>query len=252
LGLIFRGVYPAFSSLFVYNLAIKLPIILANIGLAYLVTDILKKLGAEATIIRKAWIILLLSPLLLYFATAWGQFDSIVALLALLSLVFLNDGKANRSAISLALAVSFKPIAIPILPVVLIYLMGKSLRQAISYSISFFASLILFCVVPFILFGWDPTPILNGWNFHFTTGGGMSFMTFFELLKDTYQLPGQWWLIGLVWIPALGIGIIALRHGVDGFIDLLKKSTGMIMIFFLTRTWLSEPNIILILPLIVI
>jgi hypothetical protein len=252
LGLLFRSVYPAIPNLLVYNLAIKIPIILANIGLAYLVADILKNLGAEAAIIRRAWIFMLLSPFLLYFATAWGQFDSIVALLALLSLVLLHNGKANRSAILLALAISLKPIAIPILPVVLIYQMGKSLRQAIIYSIVFLAGITLFCVVPFIIFGWDPTPILKGWNYHFTIGGGMSFMTFLELLKDSYQLPGQWWLIGLIWIPALGIGIYALRHGIDGFKDLLKKSTGMLLIFFLTRTWLSEPNIILILPFVLI
>jgi len=252
MGFLFRSVYPVFPNLFVYNLAIKIPIILANIGLAYLVADILKNLGAEAAVIRRAWIFMLLNPFILYFATAWGQFDSLVALFALLSLVLVHKGKANRSAIALALSISLKPIAIPILPVVLIYQMGKSLRQAFNYLIVFIAGIILFCVVPFILFGWDPTPIFKGWNFHFTIGGGMSFMTFLELLKDSYQLPGLWWLIGLIWIPALGIGIYALRHGIDGFKDLMKKSTGMIMIFFLTRTWLSEPNIMLILPFVLI
>ena len=252
LGFIFRSVYPAIPNLITYNLAIKIPIILANIGLAYLVADILKNLGAETVVIRRAWIFMLLSPFLLYFATAWGQFDSIVALLTLLSLVFLDSGKVNRSAILLALAIAFKPIAIPILPVVLIYQMGKSPRHTINYLIVFFTSAILFCVAPFIMFGWDPTPIFNGWNYHFTIGGGMSFMTFLELLKDSYQIPGQWWLIGLAWIPAMGIGIYALRHGINGFTDLLRKSAGMIMVFFLTRTWLSEPNIILILPFILI
>ena len=43
-----------------------------------------------------------------------------------------------------------------------------------------------------------------------------------------------------------------MRHGITGFMDLLRKSTGMILIFFLTRTWLSEPNIILILPFVLI
>lgn len=252
LGLIFRTVYLVFPNLLIYNLAIKVPIILANIGLAYLVAEILKNLGAEAVVIRRAWIFMLLSPFLLYFATAWGQFDSIVALLALLSLVLLDSGKVYRSAILLALAISLKPIALPLIPVVLIYQMGKSARSAITYLIAFFTSVILFCVAPFIIFGWDPTPIFKGWNYHFTIGGGMSFLTFLELLKDSYQLQGQWWLIGLAWIPALGIGIYALRHGIHGFTDLLRKSTGMIMIFFLTRTWLSEPNIILILPFVLI
>ena len=77
-------------------------------------------------------------------------------------------------------------------------------------------------------------------------------MTFFELWNDSYQLPGLWWLLGLAWIPALGIGILALKPGISGFVDLLKKSTALILVFFLTRTWLSEPNVILILPFVVI
>jgi hypothetical protein len=42
-----------------------------------------------------------------------------------------------------------------------------------------------------------------------------------------------------------------MRRGISGFTDLIKKSLGMILIF-ISRTWLSEPNIILILPLAVI
>ena len=252
LGLLYRISYALVPNLLVYNLAIKIPIILANICLAYLVADILKNFGAEAAIIRRAWIFMLLNPFVLYFATAWGQFDSIVALLALLSLVLLQTGKVNRSAILLALAISLKPIAVPIFPVTFIYLLGRSSRTTITYSVVFLFCVILFCIAPFILFGWDATPIRAGWNAHFSISGGMSFMTFFELLKGTYQMPGQWWLLGLAWIPALGMGIYAMRHGIQGFTDLLKKCTGMILIFFLTRTWLSEPNILLILPFVLI
>jgi hypothetical protein len=131
----------------------------------------------------------------------------------------------------------------------MLYLAGKSLRQAFFYSLWFAASLILFCALPFLLLDWDPTPILRGWNAHFSIGGAMSFMTFFELLKDTYQLPGRWWLLGLAWIPAMGIALFTIRHGITGFRDLLRKSLGMILVFYLTRTWLSEPNILMILPL---
>lgn len=252
LGFLYRMVYAVIPNLLVYNLAIKIPIILANIALAFLVADILKNLGAESALIRRAWIFMLLSPLLLYFASAWGQFDSIVALLSLSSLVLLDAGKLKSSALLLALAISFKPIALPILPVALVYLVGKSARQTINYLVIFCASVILFCLVPFIVFGWDPTPIIHGWNAHFTVGGGMSYMSFFELLRGSYQLPGQWWLLGLLWVPALGIAILALRPRITGFVDLLKKSTALILVFYLTRTWLSEPNVVLLLPFVLI
>ena len=249
LGLIYRSVYALLPNLMIYNLAIKIPVIAANIFLAYLVADILKHLGAEARVIRRAWIFMLLCPFIFYFGPAWGQFNSIVAVLSLFSLVRLEMGKLPSSAILLALAMAFKPIALPLFPVAVLYLAGKSTRQAFLYSFWFAASLILFCTLPFLVWGWDPTPILRGWNAHFTVGGALSFMTFFELVKDTYQLPGSWWLLGLAWIPALGIAVYTLRHGIFGFTDLLRKSLGMILVFYLTRTWLSEPNILLILTL---
>lgn len=252
LGLLYRSVFTTIPNFFVYNLAIKIPVITANICLAYLVADLLKNLGREAAIVRRAWIFMLLNPSVLYFTSAWGQFDSIVALLSLASLVLLHAGKPKSSALLLALAISLKPTALPIFPVALVFLLRKSPRQSLTFSVVFISSAILFCVAPFIIFGWDPAPIIRGWNAHFTVGGGMSFITFYELLKDTYLLPGQWWLLGLVWIPALGVGLAWMSRGTVGFGYLLRNSAGMIMIFFLTRTWLSEPNIILILPFVLI
>jgi len=249
LGLIYRSAYALLPNLLVYNLAIKLPVIAANVCLAYLVRNILKNLGAQAGAVRRAWIFMLLCPFILYFGPAWGQFDAIIVLLSLLSLVLLDRGRLPVSAILLALGMAFKPIALPLFPIAVLYLAGRSVRQVLHYSSWFAASLILFCTLPFLLLGWDPTPILQGWNAHFTVGGAMSFMTFFELLKDTYQLPGGWWLLGLAWIPALAIALYTIRDGILDFVDLLRKSLGMILVFYLTRTWLSEPNILLIIPL---
>lgn len=268
LGVIYRCVYAVFHNLVVYNLAIKIPVIAANIGLAYLVVDVLKKLGVDSKVSRRAWVFLLLNPFLLYFGSAWGQFDALVACLSLGSIILLYDGRYNWSAVLLALAISFKPIALPLLPVVLIFLDGKSRWQAVRYLGLFILSVLLFCIAPFILFHWDPSPIIKGWNAHFMVGGGMSFMTFFELLKDAYQLPGLWWLLGLAWIPALGVGIYVListqklaqkstqelANKLDerDLTNLITMSTALIFIFFLTRAWLSEPNVTLLIPFVVI
>lgn len=252
LGTIYRSLSVLTPNLVVYNLVIKLPVIAANICLAYLVAVLLKARMVDSATIRKAWIFMLFSPLVLYFGPAWGQFDAIVALLSLLSLVCLYRDKLPGAAILLALAIAFKPTALPLFFVAIFYLRGKSLRQTLFYALWFSVFLILFCVFPFLVLGWDITPIIRGWNAHFTVAGGMSFMTFFELLKDTYALPGDWWLLGLVWIPALGLAIYPLRHAIFGLTDLIRKSLGLILVFYLTRTWLSEPNIILVLPLAVI
>ena len=252
LGLMYLVAYRNIPNFLLYNLAVKLPVITANICLAYLVAHVLERSGVQAKTSRRAWIFMLFNPFLLCTSSAWGQFDSIVALLSLLSLFLLSKGKTTGPAILLALAVSFKPIALPVIPVVMIYLVGRSVKRAVQYSIVFIVSMGLFCVGPFALFGWSPAVILQHWNFHFTVGGGLSFMTFLETLKHSYQLTGVWWIMGWVWVPALGIATYALKSGINGFNDLLKKSLALILVFFLCRAWLSEPNIILILPLVLI
>ena len=268
LGLIYRSSFTLLPNLAFYNLALKIPIIAANGCLAYLAAKILRDLGAEAAVCRRAWVFLLFNPLLLYISAAWGQFDSVVALLALLSLVSLYNGKAGTSAILLALAAALKPTALPLLIVAFVYLAGPfktfiarsayshgknvAFSSAIRYLGVFATSALLLCIAPFFIFRWSADPILRGWNAHFAVGGGMSFMTFFELWRDSYQLPGSWWLLGLIWIPALGIATLALRDGIPDTLDLLKKSTALLLVFFLTRAWLSEPNIVLVLPLVLI
>ena len=82
LGLLYRVSYALVANELVYNLAIKMPIIAATIGLAYLVAALLQNLGAKPAVARAAWVFLLLNPALLYFGAAWGQIDVIVALLS--------------------------------------------------------------------------------------------------------------------------------------------------------------------------
>ena len=77
-------------------------------------------------------------------------------------------------------------------------------------------------------------------------------MTFLENLNHSYQLTGGWWWVGWLWVPALGIATWALKPGITGSMDLFKKSLALMLVFYLCRSWLSEPNINLILPLVLI
>jgi hypothetical protein len=252
LGGLYRATYALVPNLLVYNLAIKLPIIAANVGLAYQVAGLLKRLGAAAPIVRRAWMFMLFNPFLIYFTSAWGQFDSVVALLALEAMLQLYDRKLIRSALLLTLAIALKPTPWPLLPLALMTLFRSSIRQTVLYTVIAGVALLVFCTAPFLALGWNPAPILQNWNAHFTVGGGLSFMTFYELVQDRYQLPGNWWLLGLAWLPALGLGLLAFRGGKPSPTVLLNQSLGLMLIFFLTRTWLSEPNIALLLPWVVI
>jgi hypothetical protein len=251
LGVLYRGTYAVWHELIVYNLALKLPVIAANIGLAYLVAAVLDNLGATREVARRAWVLLLLNPLLLYAGAAWGQIDAIVAVLTLAALVLLYSRHPAASAVVLALAVCFKPIGAPVLLVALVYLAGRSARRAASYAAVFAAGALTFYVAPFLIFAWDASP-LRQLNAHFVMSGTLSLMTVVRLWRDPLLLQGHWWLLGLAWIPALAVAVVALRRGVGGFADLVGKSTALILVFYLTRTWLAEPNVVLLLPLVLI
>lgn len=252
LGVIYLVSYNLVHNLLIYNLAIKLPIIIANIALAYLVRNILNEQAVNAGIARKAWIFLLLNPFLLYFNTAWGQFDSLVALLTLVALVVLDKQHWMKSSILLALAISLKPTPVPVVLAVMVFLWGRPWSRLVSYLLVLIAGLFLLCIAPFFILNWDASPILQGWNAQFTVSGGMSLTTLYELLTNTYVLPGDWWLLGIVWLPAILIAAIFLAKGNHGLISLLKHSLVLILIFYLTRTWLSEQNLTLILPFVLI
>ncbi len=252
LGLIYLLSYALIHNLLIYNLAIKLPIIIANLCLAYLVRGVINERTTNTSIGRKAWIFLLFNPFLLYATTAWGQFDSLVAVVTLTALLLLDKQRSFVSSILLALAISLKPTPMPVILAVVVYLWGTPWQRLIRYLVTFSLSMLLFCVLPFLLLQWDASPILHGWNAQFSVSGGMSLTTLYELFKDTYALPGYWWLLGFVWLPAILMGTVFIRRGRIGLVDLLKNSLALILIFFLTRTWLSEQNLILILPLVLI
>jgi hypothetical protein len=253
LGLIYRAVYAVAPSLLVYNLAIKIPVIAANIGLAYLVGAILRDRGASAAVSRKAWTFLLLNPLLLYVGAAWGEIDAIVALLALAALALLCARRYDWSAILLALAVCVKPTALPLLPAAFVFLAARSLPRAVRYVALGVGGVMLFYVAPFFVLGWSRAPFTQRLNAHFVQQGTMSYMTVVRLFRDPLQMQGRWWLLGLLWIPALAAGVVvALRRGDGGLEDLLAKGVALTLIVFLTRTWLAETNVVLIVPLVLI
>jgi Gpi18-like mannosyltransferase len=252
LGLIYLVSFKIIPNLFVYNLAIKIPIIAANITLVFLVEKILRRLNSSPKSIRIAQIFLLFNPFLLLTTSAWGQIEPIVVLLVISSYLLLDAKKYILSAFLLGIAISFKPVALPLLPVVFLYLTHDSLSVFLRFLITNILTILGLCVTPFLIFGWDPTIIFQHWNAQFSMNGGLSWVTALLPLNLAGISLSFGWVIGFLWMPALGIATWFLRNRVLDFVSLLRISVGMVLLFFVTRTWLSEPNLNLILPLIVI
>ena len=250
-GLLYRGTYAVVPNLLLYNMALKLPVIAATVGLAYLVAATLRRQGAEAAVVRRAWVFLLLNPFILYAGAAWGQIDVIVTLLAVAALVLVYAGRWASSAALLALAVCVKPTPLPILLAVLAWLAARSPRHALRYGAVSLACALVLVVLPFVALGWSAEPIFQRPNAHFLMNGAMSYTTVVALIRDPLVLSGHWWLLSLLWAPALAVGVVLLRHD-GGFETLVSTSAALVLIFLLTRTWLAEPNVVLVLPLVLI
>lgn len=280
-GLVYAGLHAVSGSFLLYNLALKLPVIAADVGLAYLAAAMLRRRGASSAVCRWAWTFLLFNPFLLYVGAAWGEIDAIVALLALAALWVLGSGPLERStgralegsgapagrrrlesliaplgrwrlegsALLLALAVCVKPTALPLLAAAVLWLAGGSFLRAARYAAVCLAGVALFYPGPFFAFGWSRAPFTERLNAHLVLKGSLSFMTVVRLAREPWLMQGHWWLLGLLWLPALGIAVLLAGRGDGGFEDLLAKGTAFVLVVFLTRSWLAEPDVVLILPL---
>ena len=89
------------------------------------------------------------------------------------------------------------------------------------------------------------------WPGRFTKmSGGMTLFSLVEVIQNTAVLPAGLEFLGYIWIPALLIAYYLIyRNPPKSFIEVAKAAVGLMLVFFLTRSWISEPNINVILPL---
>ncbi|HEX9261175.1 MAG TPA: glycosyltransferase 87 family protein, partial [Candidatus Bathyarchaeia archaeon] len=253
LGLTFRLSYLVVPDLFAYNFAIKIPIIAANICLAFLVRRFIIESDGTEKKARFAFLFLLFNPFTLLTTSAWGQIDSVAVLLCVASLYLLGKGRNRWSAITLALAFSVKPIVLPLLGLPIFFQTPKNWRRSLEYLAILGSIIFIIVILPFLFSGWQ-IPLAPGeWNSHFVTAGGLSLFGISELVNETQVLPQSLEILGFLWVPALLIGYYGVhRKPLASNIELVSKGIILSLIFFLTRSWLSEPNINLVLALILI
>ncbi len=254
LGLIYRTSFAVTQNIFVYNFALKIPVIAANICLALLVKSVLSEIQTSKKKTETAFLIMLFNPLLLLTSVAWGEFDSLIAVLSLASLYLFSKGKVVACGFLLGLAVALKPIALPLSPLPLLYSApALTVRRKILYLLVFVTSLLSLYFGPFFIAAWNIPLSPNEWNAQTQMAGGMTFFSAVEPLSGQSKLPSTISFLGYLWIPItlLGCYLIYRRHP-GSFIDLAKMGAVLMLFFFLSRTWVSEPNIDVILPLVLL
>ena len=250
LGLLFRLSFAIVPNVFLYNFAIKIPVIIGNFALAYLVKSIIIKYYADEKKARRAWLFILFNPFILLTTVAWGEFDTVVAVLCLASLYFLSIGKTKESALALALGVVIKPISLPLIGLPFLLPTPALQKKKTQYLLVFVAVIFLLYLVPFFANGWA-IPFGGGKaDAQFEKFGGLSLFNVNELFRTSVDIPLNLQFFGFLWVPAVLVGYyLVYRSKPVCFDDMIQKVVAVMLIFFLTRSWVSEPNINLIIPL---
>ncbi len=178
-----------------YDFLLKLPAILCDIGLILFCAKAAEKLESRLTIP----LLMALSPALIMTSSVWGQVDSVLALLILLSFSCGVSGKLPLSVVFFTLAALVKPQALMFAPLIMVLfafqkepmfsLPFKSHTAVIicNYILTVLFSCSIFYLLSVPFFGWNPIPGLiekyyntlssypyatvNALNLNFLSGG---------------------------------------------------------------------------------
>ena len=253
LGAVYRLTYNLTPNIFLYNFAIKIPVIVSNIALAYATKTVMQRLNMPPKKAQFAWLFLLFNPFMLLTTTAWGEVDGIIALLSVVSLYLLSKGKIIKSSILLSLSIVLKPISLPLTGLPLLFSKSKNLRKNAFYILTLIAFVVALWLLPFNLFGWIEPSSPTNLTSYFRMAGGISLFNIVELFQKAATLPSALWFLGYLWVPALLAGFYFVYRNPPKTMEKLAESAVLFMfIFFLTRSWTSEPNINVVLPFLMI
>lgn len=136
-----------------FYLLLKLPAIFAELFLGILLfNEVKKRVSNFCALIASTFV--LLNPVLIFNSTIWGQVDSILALLLYLTIHYLTTRRFVISSIFLGLSLLFKPQAITLFPLFLLFIIKEfSLKNLLKLLIPFSACVLL---LSFPFFTKDP------------------------------------------------------------------------------------------------
>jgi hypothetical protein len=251
LALSYLASYNMIPNLILYNVAIKVPIVIGNILLASLVGKMI--LGATSSAVKSedATRFMLFNPFVIYTTAIWGQFDTVSVLLMLFAIFELTQNRPRLSALALGGAIALKLIPVVLLPL-LIFCERKreNWLRAFEYF-AFVAVVVGFSFFPFLI-GWSAKPIIDNWNIHFVRIGAFSSMNVL-LLFGIGRSANELSFLGFLSLPSLVlVYFLLIRKGAIGSTNLLLPALAVMLGFSLTRSWVSEQNLNFVVPLVLL
>lgn len=251
LALAYLVSYNLFPSVILYNIAIKVPIVVGNILLALLTGRMVLFETSNSTLSNNATCFMLFNPYVIYTTAIWGQFDTLSVLLMMFAILALIQGKWRLSAVALGGAIALKLVPVVLLPLLIFYARRREgWFRAFEYS-AYVAGVVGFSFFPF-LFGWSARPIIDNWNVHFARIGAFSPMNLLIPLGITAPT-NELSFLGWLWVPSLALVYYMLfAKTTTKPSDLALSALSVMLGFFLSRSWVSEPNLNFALPLVLL
>ena len=135
------------------NTVIKLPSVLADLGLAVAISWAVRSRGDGARWALLAGLATALQPAAVFISAVWGQFEALYVLPIVIAFLLAVHGRAGWAGVALAVALMTKPQALPVAIPFLAFALGRGgLRALIAPAVSIGVTVGLLWA-PFVLAG---------------------------------------------------------------------------------------------------
>ena len=261
-GVLVGGLYDAsyalVHNLYVYTLALKVPILVGDLAFALLLRKVVTEFSNErmGNAAAAAWF---LNPLVILAGTAWGMFDVLPLFFILLSIYTLFRGSWRASALWLAVANEFKPIGVVLVFLLCAYLWKKgSPKKALYFVLLTGGGFLAFTFGIMAVFGWPVSNLVASQTYQVSgvIGAGSLFIVWITIsfmLNNTtpYYLTS---LLGVLWVPAVAAVTLFyfFRVREASFQSLLFWSVVAISVSYAARTFVTETQFVIPLALLLV
>jgi hypothetical protein len=245
------------SNIEIWRFIIKLPLILAHLGLAYAIGEFAankfnRKIGFKLFFVALTW------SFFIYIGAMWGQLNTLSALLTFLAFYAIINQQTRTSALLLGTAITLKIYPLVTLPAFFAYALKNTDRKKTTHFLIYACAVpVLFTVTIFTVFQWDilfflktifySTPVFEN-NPILITGGAMNIWSFLALLSVNTV---KFWFLRLLWIPILGAGALYwIRKNKMNDRDLNLSIVSLYVLFMISYVWVSEQSFLDPLPFI--
>lgn len=254
-----------FSS-FPYIFLIKLPIIVGDICIAWLLVFSRALSSSPSSFGNQKDYrslpssahaeLFLFNPYVVIAGVVWGMMDNIVALLVVLMVIALSDRKYALAGVLLGLSISLKLYPILFLPVCLLYIWknDRRIERVLLFLVAINATALVSTTLPFLIFHWNTGGFLGvaGAQSARSPGGIAPIGILAYLPAAGVNSIGPFSVIGLyentwlrfLWVPAIAIALMFVyRRKLSSLGDAFGSLLLTYAIYVALAPWVSEPNV---------